>query len=81
MEAQFCPRDKPSLSLGQSRGPRAAEKVCVLKVYVAASPAKSEQVGTNWGIPQNKELELERSKENSEIGTKDKRLSGWPPVW
>ena len=33
----LCPRDKPSLSLGQSRGRRAAEKVYVSKVYVPFS--------------------------------------------
>ena len=32
-------RDKPSLSLGQSRGPRAAEIAHVLKVYVPFSLA------------------------------------------
>ena len=36
-----CPRDKPSLSLGQTRGRRAAEKVYVLKVYVPFSLAKN----------------------------------------
>ena len=33
-ENRGCPRDKPCLSLGQTRGRRAAEKVHVLKVYV-----------------------------------------------
>ena len=35
-----CPWDKPSLSLGQSQGRRAAEKVYVLKVYVPFSLAR-----------------------------------------
>ena len=42
VEARFhrvCPWDKPGLSLGQSRGRRAAQKVYVKKVYVPFSLA------------------------------------------
>ena len=42
VEARFhrvCPRDKPGLSLGQSRGRRAAQTVYVKKVYVPFSLA------------------------------------------
>ena len=34
VEARVCPRDKPSLSLGQSRGRRVTQRVYVKKVYV-----------------------------------------------
>ena len=39
-----CLRDEPSLSLGQFRGRRVAEKVYVSKVYVPFSPANLSQV-------------------------------------
>ena len=41
---RVCPWDKPSLSLGQSRGRRAAQKVYVKKVYVPFSLAKSVNI-------------------------------------
>ena len=37
---RVCPWDKPGLSLGQSQGRRAAQKVYVKKVYVPCSLAK-----------------------------------------
>ena len=40
-----CPRDKPSLSLGQTRERRAAEKLYVLKVYVPFSLARKSIFG------------------------------------
>ena len=46
VEARFhrvCPWDKPSLSQGQSRGRRAAQKVYVKKVYVPFSLANQDR--------------------------------------
>ena len=54
-----CPRDKPSLSLGQSRGRRVAEKVYVLKVDVPFSLAKEQSMFffflcplSSWHLPE-----------------------------
>ena len=58
VEARFhraCPWDKPGLSLGQSRGRRAAEKVYVRKVYVPLSLA-APWVGGGVRIRQQKIL-------------------------
>ena len=49
----ICPRDKPSLSLGESRGRRAAEKFYVLNVYVPFSLASPGICVLTWGIENN----------------------------
>ena len=41
---RVCPWDKPSLSLGQSRGRRAAQKVYVKKVYVPSLLARIQAI-------------------------------------
>ena len=43
-----CPRNKPSLSLGQFRGRREAEKVYVLNIYVPFSLAIVGSTLTRW---------------------------------
>ena len=79
-----CPRDKPSLSLGQSRGRRVAKTIYVLKIYVPFSlaiigggkkpsrpPKPSNTPPPQWYTPP-----LQHSANGSENPKKRSRLPG-----
>ena len=60
VEARFhraCPWDKPGLSLGQSRGRRAAQKVYVKKVHVPFSLANHMCIGAEGICPNQQQYE------------------------